>query len=570
MRLGAIARSRAAQTPDQIGYRFLDHHLNETRLLTYSELDQRARLLGGTLVAWTRCNARVVIALDSGAEFVLGIFACLYAGRVGVPAAPPRRIGDAWQRLLAIVHDAGPELVIVESTAIAERLALEPAARGCRIVTFAEFSANPASDVELATEPSELALLQYTSGSTGDPKGVMLTEAALHANLEAMRVSLGHSHDSHGVNWLPMHHDMGLVGCVLEPLFVGFPSTLLPPLSFVQRPARWLQAISRYRGTVGGGPPFAFRACLDRIRADQLTDVDLSSWQVAFVGAERVPDDLLRCFHERFALHGLARGTLRVCYGLAEATLMVACTPQRATEPAPSIATAEADRDAPAPASCGACVVGHELICVDAQGRKCAEGECGEIWVLGPSVAAGYYGRARESERVFSAYCEGRGPYLRTGDLGVLHAGELFVVGRIKDIVIVRGRKFAPEDIEATAALSHPAVSGTLGAAFSLARGEGEVLVLVQEVTRHAARGAEHDEICAAIRERVVNAHGVSPAAIVLVAPGGVPRTTSGKVQRSRCRALFVSDKLASLGTARTRTAGARVAAISTGTSGEA
>jgi acyl-CoA synthetase (AMP-forming)/AMP-acid ligase II len=329
-------------------------------------------------------------------------------------------------------------------------------------------------------------------------------------------------------------------------------------LDVVQRPARWLQAISRYRGTVSGAPPFAFRACLDRIRDDQLVGVDLSSWQVAFVGAERVPEELLRRFGERFAPHGLSPDAVRACYGLAEATLLVSIMSKPARQCAPSLASADGERSGVALASCGQCIPEHELICVDARGRVCPEGECGEIWVRGPSVAAGYYGRTAESERVFGARCEGRGPYLRTGDLGLLHDGQVFVVGRIKDIVIVRGRKFAPEDIEATVATSHAFVAGTIGAAFSLARQDGEVLVVVQEVTRSATREPDLEEARAAIREQLTTMHGISPAAIAFVAPGSVPRTTSGKVQRGRCRELFTQQKLALVQGTRAQAAGTR------------
>jgi len=550
VRLCDIAVRRAAQTPDRVAYRFIDGALNERALVTYGQLDQRARELGGTLAAWTRSGARVIIALDSGPEFVLCLFACLYTGRVAVPALASRRANAAWDRLLSLMRDARPELVIVESAAIAARLANETAARGCRIETFGEFAAAVAAELKpLATsgEP-ELALLQYTSGSTGDPKGVMLTEASLQANLDAIRICFGHSEDSHMISWLPMHHDMGLIGCVLEPFYVGFPVTLLSALDVVQRPARWLQAIGRYRGTVSGAPPFAYRACLDRVRDDQLAGVDLSSWRVAFVGAERVPDALLRRFGERFAPHGLSPDAVRACYGLAEATLLVSFMSKPARLCPPSIAQADGEHSGPAMASCGECIPMHELICVDTHGRLCGEGECGEIWVRGPSVAAGYYGRTQENERVFGAYCEGRGPYLRTGDRGLLRDNQVYVVGRIKDLVIVRGRKFAPEDIEATVATSHAFVAGAIGAAFSLAREDGEVLVVVQEVTRSAMRELDLDEACAAIREQLTSVHGVSPAAIALTAPGSVPRTTSGKVQRGRCRELFMQQQLALVG----------------------
>ena len=550
-----IAMQRAAETPDKLLYRFVDGNLNEKTLLTYGELDARARRIACTLSQWTQPGARVIVALDSDSTFVSCVFGCLYAARVVVPAPAPRRSDEGRKRVLSIVRDAAPELVVVTSEQTSQRLRSEAATHNCRIVTSDELLGVDRGTFEPRQPASQLAILQYTSGSTADPKGVMLTETALQANLEAIRVRFGSHADSHGVSWLPMHHDMGLIGFVLEAVYVGASATLLSAFDFIQRPARWLQAISRYRAAVSGGSAFAYSACLDRIRDDQLQGVDLSCWQVAFVGAERVSQALLRRFEERFAPFGLAPGTLRACYGLAEATLMVTCPSQPDLRSWP----ASDAHDPNAVASCGECIADHELICVDAQGQTCDEGVTGEIWVRGPSIAAGYFGRDQESAQVFGAYCAGRGPYLRTGDLGLLRDGQLFVVGRIKDVVIVRARKFAPEDLETSIALSHPALAACVSVAFSTSNlpdhpaqraaghADSEALIVVQELSRRVMRATDRRELRECIREQLVNAHGVSPAAIVFVVQGTIPRTTSGKVQRWRCRELFEQGSLACL-----------------------
>ena len=566
MWLRDIAMQRAAETPNRLSYRFVDASLNETLLLTYAELDARARSVAAALAEWTRPDARVVIALDSDSTFVLCMFGCLYAARVAVPAPAPRRSDDSWRRLLSIVRDSAPELVIVRSAQTSARLGCEPVARGCRIVTADELLTTHLGTFEPGARGSRLAVLQYTSGSTGDPKGVMLTDQALRANLEAIRISFGIDAESHGLSWLPMHHDMGLIGFVFASLYIGCTTTWLSPHDFVQRPARWLQAISRYGATISGAPAFGYRTCLDRIRDDQLAGIDLSSWQVALVGAERVTENLVRRFRERFAAYGLASGALRPCYGLAEATLLVTCS---SVHESTNIKALAPTIDATATAGCGAVIPDHELICVDEHGRHCDDGVVGEVWVRGPSVAAGYYGHPEETARVFRATCNGRGPYLRTGDLGVVRDAQLFLVGRIKDVVVVRGRKFAPEDLESALALSHPALSDSVGVAFSSTHAEIESLIVVQELACRRLHTMDRIELQAAIREQLVTTHGINPAEILFVARGTIPRTTSGKVQRGRCRELFERGMFACLDETPAQTRAANIASAGIWTPGD-
>jgi acyl-CoA synthetase (AMP-forming)/AMP-acid ligase II len=380
-------------------------------------------------------------------------------------------------------------------------------------------------------------LLQYTSGSTNAPKGAMITETALRANLAQIRARFEHTPASHAMLWTPLHHDMGLVGGVLEPMHSGCPCTLMSPLDFAQRPSRWLRAISRYRATTSGGPTFGYRMCVERIRDDQIEELDLSSWQVAFVGAERVSAPVLRSFAARFGGHGFREGAVLPCYGLAESTLMVASRTKGSG--------LWAEPSAAQHVSCGAPIAGHELRIVDAaSGRAREDGEIGEVWLRGPSLAVGYWGKLEVDADRFKAMLDGVGPYLRTGDLGFMRDGELFITGRLNETIIVRGVKHAPEDLESTVAASHPCFASGVGAAFSCESEHGESFVIACEVRRSAWSETEVEAATAAALEAVVRVHDIRPRAIVLVRPGAIPRTTSGKVQRTLCRELFEHDKL--------------------------
>ncbi|HEX9895814.1 MAG TPA: AMP-binding protein, partial [Gemmatimonadales bacterium] len=401
-----------------------------------------------------------------------------------------------------------------------------------------------------------LAFLQYTSGSTGIPKGVMLSHSNLLYNSALIAYAFEHTRSASGVFWLPTYHDMGLVGGILQPLYLGRPNILMSPVAFVQKPFRWLQAISRYRGTTSGGPNFAFDLCVRKITPEQRATLDLSSWTVAFCGAEPVRAETLERFADTFAPCGFRSEAFYPCYGLAEATLLVS----GGYKTAPPIVrwldrkSLEADRVVPIAAGaggaralvgCGQTMPDQQIVITDPNRLiRMPAGQVGEVWVSGPSVAQGYWQRTDETEQTFCAYLQdtGEGPFLRTGDLGFTHHGELFVTGRLKDLMIVHGCNHYPQDIEATAAKSHPGVRAGWGAAFTVEEGSGQKLVIILELERR--QRAEAARVIEAIRRDVAREHELVVDSIALVRAGSIPKTSSGKIQRYACRDAFLDRSL--------------------------
>ncbi|MFP2926241.1 fatty acyl-AMP ligase, partial [Pyxidicoccus sp. 3LG] len=402
-----------------------------------------------------------------------------------------------------------------------------------------------------------MAFLQYTSGSTGSPRGVVLTHANLLHNSHAIQRCFEHDSNSVGVIWLPPYHDMGLIGGILQPLHVGFPVVLMSPLDFLARPMRWLQAVSRYRATTSGGPNFAYELCVRKATPELVSQLDLSSWSLAFNGAEPLHPATLQRFRETFAPCGFRPEAVYPCYGLAEATLIAsggrkAALPLQhsvrkdALEANEAVPVSSTDAGALTLVGCGTRLPDQELLIVEPQGRlPLPEGRVGEVWLRGPSIARGYWNRPEETEATFHARRAddpAAGPYLRTGDLGFLRDGELFITGRLKDLIIVRGRNHYPHDLERTAVACHAALRPGCSAAFGVEATGGEQLVLVQEVdTRKAFDAAALTE---AIREAVAAEHGVVLHAVVLIEPGSLPKTSSGKVQRRATRAAWLEGQL--------------------------
>ncbi|MCA1644005.1 MAG: fatty acyl-AMP ligase [Chloroflexi bacterium] len=394
-----------------------------------------------------------------------------------------------------------------------------------------------------------LAILQYTSGSTGTPKGVMLTHANLLANSALIAWRYNHSTATRGVMWVPPYHDMGLVGGILQPVFGGFPVTLLSPLTVLQRPLRWLQAVSRTRATTSAGPLFGFELCVERITPEQRSALDLSSWRVAAVGAEPIRADVLDRFARAFEECGFRREAFVCSFGLAEATLMVT----GGSLPAPPVVRAfDSGNAARVLVGCGPSLPGQRVVVVDPDTRRpCSPGEVGEIWVAGPSVAAGYWGQPAATRQTFQAYLADSedGPFLRTGDLGVLDAEqELFVTGRLKDLIILEGRKLYAEDLELCAGNSHAALSPERCAAFGVLVQGVERLAVAAEVRRaNGQSDADRAAIVRAIQAALVAEHDIGADAVLLVRPGGLPRTTSAKLQRHACREALQAGTLALL-----------------------
>ncbi len=554
---------RAREEPDKRLFAFLpDGEDGGAITFTRGELDRRARALAARLQAIGLAGQRALLLYPPGLGFIEALCGCLYAGVIAVPAYPPR-VNRPMTRLRSIVGDALPSVVLTCATQNKDAQRWEsgvPELQGLhRVVTDAE-----GQDLDRlakrwrdpGAQHDTLALLQYTSGSTAVPRGVMITHGNLLHNSALIHDCFDSTPEGRGVFWLPLFHDMGLSGGVIHTIYCGGSSTLLSPVQFLHRPNRWLQAISRTRATISGAPNFAYELCVERTTPEQRADLDLSCWRVAFNGAETVRPETLDRFAEAFAPAGFRREAFLPCYGLAEATLLVSGGPS-GTPPVVLSVDAEALGRGEVAAmrhvhqgkclvSSGEVVAGHSVFIVDPSTRRqCTENQIGEIWVSGPSVAGGYWGRTAESQETLRANLSegGEGPFLRTGDLGFLKDRMLFVTGRIKDMIILRGRNVYPQDVEWTAERCHPALCTGGAATFGVEIDGEEQLAIVQELNRHFDRGVI-GEVIASIRRAISDQFDIEVHAIRLIQPLSLPKTSSGKVQRHLCRQDFLNGSL--------------------------
>ncbi|HEU4712855.1 MAG TPA: amino acid adenylation domain-containing protein [Pyrinomonadaceae bacterium] len=545
--LVTLLRQRAVEHADRVAYTFLSEGDEPEKRVSYDQLDQQARSIAAHLQSYSAAGERVLLLYPPGLDYIAAFFGCMYAGAIAVPAYPPRR-NRSLERLRAIVSDAQAAFALTTDTIysrVQPLLAETPDLLAVKWLATDRLSFDAADNWrDPRIDDASIAFLQYTSGSTSTPKGVMVTHRNLLQNQEMIRRAFRQSSESVIAGWLPMYHDMGLIGNVLQPMFLGVPCILLSPASFLQQPARWLQTITQYQATTSGGPNFAYDLCVNKISDEVRATLDLSSWTCAFNGAEPVRADTMKRFADAFEPCGFNAAAFHPCYGLAEATLIV--TGGRKSE-SPLVLTLdtkslEQGRVIEDPAgrelvSCGEVTDEQRIAIVNPQTeRACAAGEVGEVWVSGPGVAAGYWNRAGATVETFGATLDDRA-FLRTGDLGFISAGELFITGRIKDLIVVRGRNHYPQDLELTMQRSHRALRPGCGAAFSLDVDGEERLVLVQEldVRQRPATDAVIEDIKRAIFEE----HEIAPYAIALLKAGSIPKTSSGKIQRHACRAEF-------------------------------
>lgn len=556
-----VLQERASKQPYEIAYTFLSDGENITSQLTYKEFEQKARSLGALLQDLELTGRRALLMYSPGIDFVIAFLGCLYAGVVAVPAYPPRR-NQSLQRLQTIIDDCQAEDVLTTSSVLQN---IESNLEQHSELASLRWLATDKLVSRLATtwqppqiDRDSLAFLQYTSGSTGNPKGVMLTHGNLLHNLSLIHQNFGHNSDSQGVIWLPPYHDMGLIGGVLQPLYGGFPVTLMSPVDFLQKPVRWLEAISRYGGTTSGGPNFAYDLCVNKVTPGQMANLDLSSWEVAFTGAEPVRAQTLERFAEKFAAVGFKKEAFYPCYGMAEATLFITgCKKSQVpvVETVEESALAEnrvvrslaVGQGTKTLVSCGRVSPECEIIIVNPESlTQCQADRVGEIWVKSDSVAQGYWQQPAKTQETFNAHLTTKkGGFLRTGDLGFRREdGELFVTGRIKDVIIIRGRNHYPQDIEQTVAQVHPALKNSCGAAFGVEIDREEKLVIVQEVERTYLKKIDIKEVNWDIRQALTAQHGLQVHAIILIKPGSIPKTSSGKVQRFLCREKFLAGTL--------------------------
>jgi acyl-CoA synthetase (AMP-forming)/AMP-acid ligase II/alkylation response protein AidB-like acyl-CoA dehydrogenase/acyl carrier protein len=573
-------RRHARQTPDRLAYTFLrdDGKIDE---LTYGQLERRATALATALAAHAAPGARALLLYPAGLEFITVFFACLLSGIIAVPATIPHK-SRASRRLKALLEDADPALILTRSDcepAVKASLSLVDASnRECMATDLLEKSGDPDSLPVIG--PDMLAFLQYTSGSTSLPKGVRITHGNIAANVESIREGFGFHPDTVMVSWLPLFHDMGLIGSVVSPMHVGFHCVLMAPAAFLKNPMIWLDAITRYRGTCAGAPNFGWDYCANKIKDEQKAQLDLSSLEVAYNGSEPVRATTLRAFTDAFAGCGMRESALFPCYGMAETTLFVTGGPRgrgplvrtvsKSLLEGNQIRDAEpGDPDAREIVSSGRVGTGSKVLVVDPETcLPVSSHRVGEVWVSGTSVAHGYWNRPLETEATFGARLAktGEGPFLRTGDLAFMRDGELFITGRLKDLIIINGRNVYPQDIEEVIEHAIDFIEPNMCAAFSVEIGGQERLAIVAEANRGLVRAAQQlekelaqsgeqqkakDDYLARIEAMAQNIvkviaqqFDVSVSSIVFVKPGTFPRTTSGKVQRSRCKELALHGQL--------------------------
>ncbi|AFZ33408.1 Long-chain-fatty-acid--CoA ligase, Butyryl-CoA dehydrogenase (plasmid) [Gloeocapsa sp. PCC 7428] len=554
-----LVQYRAEHQP-QCGYVFLVDGEHEVAL-NYQEIDQQAQAIAA-YIQMTNITGRVLLLYQPGLDFITAFLGCLYAGVVAVPAYPPRR-NQNLLRLELLAADAQVSGVL--TTTDVELGSWNSEIEVSAWITTDKISRNLAENWHKPEiDADTLAFLQYTSGSTGKPKGVMITHSNLLHNSALIYQKFEHTPDSKVVSWLPFYHDMGLVGGILQPLYGGFPGVLMSPVLFLQKPLRWLQAISRYQATTSGAPNFAYEMCLQKITPEQKQKLDLSSWDLAFTGAEPVRNETLERFAQAFAECGFRREAFYPCYGLAEATLFVSggtkaappkvCYVDSVALAQNRVVIAEPSNQSAAIVSCGEVVT--KLAIIDQDLTRCHANRVGEICLAGASVTQGYWGDSRGEGRgvrgegligypqnELNVNIDGE-VFWRTGDLGFLYEGELYVTGRIKDVIIIRGGNYYPQDIELTVEQSHPSLRLGHGAAFGLEVAGSEQLAIVHEVKREAMRSLNCEEVINAMRRAVSQTHELQVYAVVLLKTGSIPKTSSGKIQRYACRIGFIEKNL--------------------------
>ena len=559
-----LLRWRASKQPDRHGYTFLINGKTESEPLTYGELDHQARAIAALLQKNQAQGERALLLYPQGLEVIAAFCGCLYAGVIAIPVPPPEsgRLKRTLPRLRSIVKDAQASLVLTTAgiLELLENVRSEfPEFESMQWIDTAEIDLDLAEQwQDPKVDKDQLAYLQYTSGSTSTPKGVMLTHFNLMHHCGYLKKACGYDEDSVSITWMPYFHDYGLVEGMIVPLYNGTPCYVMSPFAFIKRPLQWLRNITKYKGTHSQAPNFAYDLCIRRIKPKQLEELNLSSWQAAGNAAEPINPKVMYEFVETFSSCGFKWEAFSPSYGLAENTLLATTTPREQKPVLLPIKTSAIEQNKVVVADsaetdgvrivpgCGQKVCDMKIAIVDpVTMTRCQDDEVGEVWLSDPSVAQGYWKRPDITKATFCAYLQDtqEGPFLRTGDLGFLHEGELFITGRIKDLIIVRGTNHYPQDIEWSVQQLHSALRPDYGAAFSIFdRGE-EKLVVVQEVERRT-ENLDTEKLIADIRQEIAEQHEIQVYAVILGKPGNILKTASGKIQRRACRDKFLAGTL--------------------------
>lgn len=552
-----VIKNRVKNHPDHIVYRFLEDGINESGFFTYSELEKRSKALGAAMQSIGSKGDTVLLLFQPGLEYIASLFACFYTGFIGIPAYPPRR-NRGMDRIFTILEDSKTDICLISKSVyedIQRNFKDEELLINIKWIVYEDIdleNSNNFLNVDLF--PEDLALLQYTSGSTGDPKGVMITQENLLYNSEYIRKTFNVTSNSVGIHWLPMFHDMGLVGGVLQAAYIVGLNINMPPMAFLKNPLNWLKAINNYRGTIAGGPNFALDYCIQKTSEQERKELNLSSIEVMFCGAEPIREATYRSFIEKFGISRFRSNQLYSCYGMAETTLIV--TGGKSTDE-PVYITVDPDelqKNKVVVAEEGTTLVGCGFTWMDTNieivdpvtFEKSHNSELGEVWVNGPTVAKGYWKKPEETNQTFKAKIKngGAGTFLRTGDLGFVKDNQLFITGRLKDLIIIRGVNYYPNDIEFTLQDSFEELRQNGGAAFPVTVGNEEKLVIALELERAYLRLESYTDLLAGIRERIVSDFEVDPHAIVLVKTGSIPLTSSGKIRRRQTKLEYLNNEL--------------------------
>jgi acyl-CoA synthetase (AMP-forming)/AMP-acid ligase II/acyl carrier protein len=565
--LPSILKWRAVHQPERLAYLFLADGETEQARLTYAELDRRARCVARALLERGEPGDRVLLLYPASLDYIVAFFGCLYAGMVAVSTLPPRP-NRALSSLARVASDSGAKLALTTEgmlSGLTAQWGNHPELTDVERLTSESLDTNiddswQAPDID----PEAIAFLQYTSGSTSAPRGVMVTHANLFYNCSYMKAAFGLSEESLSVTWAPHFHDMGLIEGLSNPVFAGCPVVVIPPVQFVRRPMAWLRAISRYKATHSGGPNFAFDLCARKVKPADLESLDLSSWKTAYCGAEPIRMETFELFAKTFTPCGFRRDSFYPSYGLAEGTLMISGGIPSEPPVLERLDAGQLELNRVVPLNgnveakaydavgCGRTYRETEVRIVDpGTGQRCPEDYVGEIWVGGPTVARGYWERPEATIETFGGRLSNpdEGPFLRTGDLGFVRGGELFITGRLKDLIIIRASNYYPQDIEWAAFKAHPALRSGYGVAFSADLEGEERLVIVHEVEREYRSSSTETlkEIAAKIQEAIVAQFDLEVFEVELLNVGGIPTTSSGKLRRQACRSDYLSGHLDTL-----------------------